>query len=162
MDWEILTPLKTAKIGPALWILLEDMVFNTPKGQFTVPAGYLTDHASVPRMFTSFVPPVKSALAEASILHDWFYNKDSEDVPREFADLCLKEICKANGGSSTLAGLAYRAVRIGGGSLYNKEFMREKIKREAYPRYQMCTHGMLCWIFLREGTWDHKALNPKG
>ncbi len=147
MDWAVLTALKTAKIGRKLWILLEPMVYYTPKGKFIVPAGFTTDHASVPRMFTSIVPPVQSELAEASILHDWFYSKDSEDVPREFADLCLRELTKIRGGSTALATAAWSAVRLGGRSFYNKEYMKEKIKREAYPGYKMCTPDMFRLIF---------------
>ena len=104
------------------------MSFLTPQGIFTVPEGYLTDHASVPRAFTGFVPPVQSELAEASILHDWFYNKDSEDVPRKFADLCLRELCISRGGSKAMAYAAWFAVRAGGGSLYNKEYYLDKLK----------------------------------
>lgn len=151
MEWAILTTLKTAKIGPALWILLEDMVYNTPRGQFTVPAGYLTDHASVPRAFTAVVPPVKSAIAEASILHDWFYNKDSEDVPREFADECLKELTKANGGSCTLANTAWVAVRAAASGLYNDHYSIDKLKDQAYPAFKYCTQGMLNDVFKIKG-----------
>lgn len=147
MEWKILNTLKTAKIGPKLWILLDDMHYETPVGQFTVPAGYLTDHASVPRAFTSVVPPVKSAVAEASILHDWFYNRDSKDVPRDFADLCIRELTLANGGSKALAYTTWAAVRAGGSTLYNKEFMKAKIMREAYDDFKYCTHDILKQIF---------------
>jgi hypothetical protein len=147
MDWKILTTLHTAKIGPALWILTKDMVYATPEGVFSVPAGYLTDHASVPRMFTSVVPPVKSAVAEASILHDWFYNKDSEDVPRAFADKCIKELTIANGGSKSLANVTYAAVRVGGRGLYNKEYSIDKL-RDAYPEFRDLDQLDLEAIFL--------------
>jgi hypothetical protein len=147
MDWRVLTALRTAKIGPKLWILLTPMEFITPNGPFVVPAGYLTDHASVPRVFTSVVPPVQSELAEASILHDWFYNKDSRDVPREFADLCLRELTIAKGGSKSLAYTAWSAVRLGGRSLYNKEYYNKKIKKSAYAEYSTCGTDMLNMIF---------------
>ena len=147
MEWGVLTALQTVKIGRKLWIVREPMVYNTPNGRFTVPAGYLTDHASVPRAFTAIVPPVQSCLAEASVLHDWFYNKDSRDVPREFADLCLRELTIAKGGSKSLGYTAWSAVRMGGGSLYNKEFYKEKIPREAYAEYKTCEPELLKLIF---------------
>ncbi len=147
MDFRVLTILKTAKIGPKLWILLDDMLYDTPMGQFKVPAGYLTDHASVPRVFTSVVPPVQSCVAEASILHDWFYNTDSKDVPREFADECIKELTKARGGSTLLGNVTWAAVRAGGGGLYNRAPFIDKLKTEAYPEFRYCTQGMLNQIF---------------
>jgi len=146
-NFKVLTVLKTAKIGPKLWILLDDMLYDTPMGRFRVPAGYLTDHASVPRAFTSIVPPVQSCVAEASILHDWFYNTDSKDVPRDFADECIKELCIARGGSKLLGRTTWAAVRVGGGGLYNKAPFIDKLKTEAYPEFQMCTQGMLMQIF---------------
>ena len=147
MDFKVNTILCTAKIGPKLWILLKPMNYDTPLGNFTVPAGYLTDHASVPRAFTSVVPPVQSCVAEASILHDWFYNTDSEDVPREFADECIKELTKARGGSALLGNVTWAAVRAGGGGLYNKAAFITKLKTEAYPEFMYADQDMLNQIF---------------
>lgn len=147
MEWRVLTALQTVKIGRKLWMLTRPMVYNTPRGSFVVPAGYITDHASVPRVFTSVVPPVQSCVAEASILHDWFYNKDSEDVPREFADLCLRELTIVRGGSTALGYAAWSAVRLGGGFLYNREFFSKKIHREAYPEFKGCTPDVLKIVF---------------
>lgn len=144
--FRVLTILKTAKIGPKLWILLDDMWYETPRGTFKVPKGYLTDHASVPRALTAIVPPVQSCIAEASVLHDWFYNTDSEDVPREFADECLKELTKSKGGSDALANTAWMAVRVGASCLYNKGPFIDKLKT-AYPEFMYCTQGLLMQIF---------------
>lgn len=148
--WRVCTSLSTTKIGKKLWILNEPMLYETPEGMFTVPAGYLTDHASVPRMFTSVVPPVQSCIAESSILHDWFYNTDSEDVPRPFADLCLKELALSLGGSKVVANAAYAAVRMGGGSLYNREPYWNKLKREGYPWVKYATKDILEEMFVGE------------
>lgn len=143
LPWKILTQLHTVKIGKAFWMLTKDMMFATPGGRYIVPEGFLFDHASVPRIATSIVPPVKSAIAEASVLHDWFYVTNSKNVPRKFADECLKHLTLANGGSKMLANLAYAAVRIGGGGLYNKQAQHEKIESRAYPRYKNKTHDEL-------------------
>ena len=147
MTWEVCTTLQTAKIGRKLWVLLAPMEYNTPKGRFIVPAGYLTDHASVPRAFTAIVPPVQSCIAESSILHDWFYNTDSEDVPREFADLCIRELALSIGGSKGVAYTAWTAVRVGGGSLYNKEPYWNKLQREAYDQFKYATPELLEAVF---------------
>jgi hypothetical protein len=136
MEWRVLTSLQTVKIGRKLWMLTAPMVYRTPHGNFLVPAGFITDHASVPRIFTSIIPPVQSAIAEASILHDWFYSKDSRIVSRKFADLCLRELTIANGGSKALGGIAWAAVRVGGRSSYRHCHSAEKIKQCAYPFFR--------------------------
>jgi len=135
-EWSVDSVLYTAKVGKALWMLTEPMLFTTPRGEDIVPRGFLFDHASVPRLFTSLVPPVKSAIAEPSVWHDWWYNKDSENLPRGYVDIGLRELIKANRGSNTLANAAYAAVLIGGKSSYNVIYYKEKIKTKAYPEYQ--------------------------
>jgi len=147
--WEVLTSLKTAKIGPGLWILLEDMEFNTSRGLFVVPAGFITDMASVPRALTWLVPPTKSEIAEASVLHDWFYSKNSIQVTRAFADRCLKEIMISRGATRKLGNIAYSGVRIGGTKHYRKDYDTKKLNK-AYPEYQMCTKGILEQIFIHK------------
>jgi hypothetical protein len=147
--WSVDSALKTVKVGPKLWMLLAPMKYTTPRGKFTVPKGYLTDHASVPRLFVRLVPPVQSAIAEASVLHDWFYNNDSPSVPRDFADKCLKELTIANGGTKALAYTAWTAVRCGGGGLYRKESYSVKIKRSCYDRYKRASVRRLRRIFIR-------------
>lgn len=147
--WSIDTALKTVKVGPKLWMLLAPMKYTTPRGKFVVPKGYLTDHASVPRLFVRIVPPVQSAIAEASVLHDWFYNNDSPSVPKDFADECLKELTIANGGTKALAVTAWGAVRGAFWTGYRKESYSAKIKRSCYPRWQRCTLRRLRRIFIK-------------
>jgi len=147
-EWQILTPLSTVKVGIKLWMLTRAMKFNTPEGKFKVPVGFLFDHASVPRIFTRIVPPVKSAIAEASVLHDWFYNKESKDVPRKFADECLKELTRVRGGSKALCFNAHTAVRLGGGGLYNKIYFEEKMV-DVYPEHKGLTAKELKLKILR-------------
>lgn len=144
--WGVRTPLCTAKIGPGLWILLKDMEFMTPRGLFKVPAGFIIDMASVPRALTWLVPPTKSEIAEASVLHDWFYSKNSIQVTRAFADTCLRELMVAKGSSRSLANVAYTGVRVGGRKHYRKDYDIAKLNK-AYPVYQMCSTGLLKDIF---------------
>jgi hypothetical protein len=147
--WSVDSALKTVKIGPKLWMLLAPMKYTTPRGKFTVPKGYLTDHASVPRFFIRIVPPVQSEIAEASVLHDWFYNNNSPSVPRDFADKCLRELTIANGGDKSMAYAAWSAVRTCGWRLYRKESYVEKIARSCYDRWKRCTLRRLKRIFIK-------------
>lgn len=134
--WEILSTLGTYKIGPRLWILFQNFVVRTPRGIFVIPRGYVTDHASVPRAFWTLIPPVADEIAEASIPHDYFYTKDSMEVPRKFADECLKEIARVNGASWITAQAAHKAVRVASWGLYRKKYSWDKIPGGAYRRFR--------------------------
>lgn len=97
------------------WRLTAPLVFQSNiLGQtITVPAGFVTDFASVPRL--PFVYLAEGGKGEkAATLHDWAYT--SQFVSREQADALLREALLACGYSSFTAGLFYAAVRVGGGS----------------------------------------------
>ena len=137
--WEILSTLGTYKIGSRLWILSHDFVIRTPRGIRVIPRGYITDFASVPRLFWTLIPPVADEIAEASIPHDYFYTKDSDEVPRKFADECLKEIARVNGASWITAQAAHKAVRLAAKGLYRKQYSWDKIPKGAYPKFRDMT-----------------------
>lgn len=79
----------------------------------TVPAGFATDFASVPR-----IPVVYLAAGgkgeRAAVAHDWAYSAQFCD--RQTADRLLREALRATGYSAALAGLFYAAVRAFGAS----------------------------------------------
>ncbi len=52
------------------WRLARPMEYEGESETFTVPAGYVTDLASVPRALLWLVPPY-GAYTRAAILHDW-------------------------------------------------------------------------------------------
>jgi hypothetical protein len=79
---------------------------------FTVPAGSLTDFASVPRIAVAFLLTGDTA-HEASALHDWLYG--SHVVTRSVADAVLREAAIVSGVPAWRASLLYYGVRIGGG-----------------------------------------------
>jgi hypothetical protein len=54
--------IKVEKIGKRQWKLLEDFRF--------VPAGFVTNGASVPRILWWFLDPATEAF-EAAVIHDW-------------------------------------------------------------------------------------------
>ena len=56
--------------------------------EITVPAGFITDFASVPRMFWPIVPPV-GPYCEASVLHD--YLRGQVSCSRFLADAIFRE-----------------------------------------------------------------------
>jgi hypothetical protein len=57
--------------GPATWVLTVPLVWTGTKGDtFVVPAGFVTDFATVPRFLHWEVAPY-GAYTRAAVLHDW-------------------------------------------------------------------------------------------
>lgn len=81
----------------------------------TVPVGFVTDYASVPR-----IPFVYDILADrgdaAATLHDWLYTLPHDGVSRKQADGVLKEALEVQGVPAWMAWQFYIGVRIGGRS----------------------------------------------
>jgi hypothetical protein len=102
------------KDEPATWRLLEPLVYQSDvAGQtFTVPAGFVTDLASTPRI--PFVYEIGGGVANmASVIHDWIYT--THVVPRNVADAVLREASAVNGMSWLRRQIMWLGVRIGGG-----------------------------------------------
>lgn len=88
-----------------------------------VPAGFLTDLASIPRvarwLFTGHGKTRKPA-----VLHDYLYYNNLGE--RKDADLLFRMAMKAEGMSAWRAQIAYRAVRIGGWAAWNSHQRRKE------------------------------------
>lgn len=64
-----LQTIKVEKIGKRMWKVQEDFTFHYGK-TVTVPKGFITDGASVPRIFWWFLDPA-TELFEAGVVHDY-------------------------------------------------------------------------------------------
>lgn len=119
-----------------LWIVKKGFVFyldETRKKKVVVPQGYLTDGASVPRVFWSLIPPWGS-YGQAAVLHDWLceylgYLDGETFVPltrRQVDDLLLQAMCDLGVGKFTRltiwAGVRlYEYVSLGTPDKYNSQ-----------------------------------------
>lgn len=98
--------------GPPLWRVLAAVVYHvgglpSPLGwTVTVPAGYVTDLASVPRWLRWTVD--RDELAPAAVLHD--YLLDVEGLAPEIAHACFYEAALASGCGRSTAAAAWAAV----------------------------------------------------
>lgn len=97
------------------WVLVEPLVYQSDVAGrvITVPAGFQTDLASVPRL------PVVYLLAgdcarEAAVVHDYLYC--THIVERATADAILREASAVTGVPAWRAALMYAGVRLGGAS----------------------------------------------
>lgn len=97
------------------WSLTQPLSFDSKVlgGRVTVPVGFVTDFASVPR-----VPVVYLAEGgrgdKAAVIHDWLYT--TQAVDRATADAVLREALVACGYGTGTAGAFWLAVRAFGGS----------------------------------------------
>lgn len=98
-------------------IVIEPVVYQSDAAKITitVPFGFVTDFASVPRL------PVVYWLAgdtsrEAAVVHDYLYSTGL--VARSVADAVLREASQATGVPGWRRWLMWVGVRIGGASHY--------------------------------------------
>lgn len=86
--------------------------------RITVPKGFVTDFASIPRVFQSIFQKDDTRWAKAVILHDYLY--ETRIFSRAIADLILFEAMKIKT-PLWICILFYVAVRIGGNKIYNED-----------------------------------------
>lgn len=90
----------------------------------TIPAGFVTDWASVPWWLDGFVPSF-GPYAPATIPHDYLYSVGGvlpcgDAFTRKQVDDLFLDLLKELGVSWAKRSAMYRAVRLGGGSGWNK------------------------------------------
>jgi len=86
----------------------------------TVPRGYVTDFASIPRAAWAALDPEDPIIAWPSVIHDYLYSckgtlPDGTTYIREQADAVLREAMEFCGASLFKRETVYEAVRAGGG-----------------------------------------------
>lgn len=129
-----ITNLETEKIGDQLWRVTSPLVFSELyKG---VPEGFVTDGASCPKILWALCAPMSGPQAEAAILHDYLYSKDSRYVYtlRKQADKIFLDAMLADGTPKWKAHLIYWGVRLGGGKSFKACHSKDKLKGVQYGR----------------------------
>ena len=90
---------------------------------YHVPAGFVTDGASVPRIFWGFLPPVDEYFPAAAV-HDYLLSFDREN--RDFADRAFLECLREIGVSVTVREALYRSVRLYSALRWFKNFLKSR------------------------------------
>ena len=88
-------------------------------GDIEIPAGTLSDGASVPRMFWAIFSPFDGDYFDSAILHDMLYRDRTTKLTRAQVDLLFLEAMESLGVGWIKRTLVYRAVRLGGGKPWN-------------------------------------------
>jgi len=114
--------------GSRIFRLTAAFRYRSPVGTITIPKGFYTDGASVPKMFWNIFSPWGSYFS-AALVHDYLYSKDSDDsfpvADRKEADLIFKEAMFNAGVGWITRETVYRAVRLGGWASYKQKFSKD-------------------------------------
>ncbi len=126
------------------WVLRKDFSYDVGKENsgetITVPTGFITDFASVPRLFWMFFPRW-GKYGNAAVIHDYLYWKQEKKYPRKKADeIFLEGMRDALNVSKIKSGTLYTAVRIGGKSAWNKN---KKDKQKGIRKFIKLTGEMI-------------------
>ena len=105
------------KNGRQLWLVIADFAYESDVAgaTITVPSGYVTDFASVPRI--PFVYDHLGDIAQRpAVIHDYLYSKG--ELARDVADGILLEAMELTEIPWAKRRLIYLGVRFGGRSHY--------------------------------------------
>ena len=95
--------------------LVQALVFDSAvlNRTVTVPAGFLTDLASIPRPLWNILPPV-GKYDEAAVVHDLLYQQAPDGWMRAQAVAVLREAMEVCGVNALQRWMIYQGVRAGG------------------------------------------------
>jgi hypothetical protein len=97
------------------WTLLTHFFYDGPQGSWTVPAGFETDFASIPRVFWRLLPPV-GRYGKAAVIHDFLYRTGS--ASRAVADRVFLDAMEVLGVGWLTRHVMFLAVRAFGWTAY--------------------------------------------
>lgn len=103
------------------WRILNEFIFESPSPDFPsvlIPAGFITDFASIPRLFWRWMPPTDRRIGKIAVVHDWYYRSPEISVSREQADNALRAGMKVLGANRFDREVVYYAVRAGGSGAF--------------------------------------------
>ena len=121
MAWQI-GPLKVETLRENAWGLLEYRLLEplcvelqTNGGRrsslrIEVPAGFVTDFASVHRFWWRWVPPAGN-YAPAAVVHDWFY-RHPHGITRFLADALFRDLMASLGVPGWKRWVMWASVRV--------------------------------------------------
>jgi hypothetical protein len=115
-------PLHVSRFKEPVYVLLKPIAWSPNPNQqqkhtrVEVPKGFVTDFASIPRIFWSMLRP-DGDYTYPAIIHDHLYW--AQDRSRQVADEIFRFAMEDFGIASTPAAAIFNAVRVGGGSAWD-------------------------------------------
>lgn len=108
--------------GSRTFIVAHYFRYISSLGTVTVPTGFRTDGASIPKAFWNILEPF-GPYFPAALVHDYLYSGASDGhftTDRQTADMLFKEAMFNLGVGWPTRETIYRAVRLFGGRSYKK------------------------------------------
>jgi len=99
------------------WTVMQPLIYQSDVAwrTITVPVGFVTDLASVPRLPFIYLLAGDTS-SEAAVVHDYLYS--TKAVPRDVADKVLREASEVTGVPAWRRWMMWCGVRLGGSSHY--------------------------------------------
>lgn len=131
-----LSELKYKQLDERNIELLEPLKYQVGRLIITIPAGFISDGASTPKVLWVFFPPWDKRYAVASIIHDYLYSElNITGLNKELSDEIFIKIMEENGVGIIKRRLMYRAV-----SMFGSVFFKPKVKFEGYKQKALVDH----------------------
>lgn len=101
--------------------LMNEYRYVSSFGEICVPKDFITDGASIPKVFWSIISPFDDYFG-AAVIHDYLYNHETTylDYSRKECDLIFKEAMFNLGVPWFRRETIYRAVQTFGGNSFRK------------------------------------------
>lgn len=113
---------------------------------FTVPQWFVTDLASVPRIFESVISNNAPDILRAAILHDWLYQNQGRipeqklQFTRRESDMILREGMRSVGATWRRRWLVWISVRVGGKVPWNTARIRRPLLAMKFTHWLHTEH----------------------
>ena len=117
-------PLIVKYLDGHWWELVEGFEYQDEDNIIKVPQGFLTDFASIPRIFWSIVGSPSGKYGKAAVIHDWLYA--THTTTRRKADKIFREAMKVLKVKWWKRRLIWIAIRAFGRKAWNKHKKKEK------------------------------------
>lgn len=122
-----ITKLKLKSINDGKCILEDDYIYSINGFLITVPKGFITDGASIPKSLQWIYDPYGKYI-KAAVIHDYLYSKYNDTgINRTLADKIFDFIMKETGVNAKTRRKFYVAVKY-----FGKIFWQDKLKNEGY------------------------------
>jgi hypothetical protein len=115
-------PLYLKYLDGTDWEVDRTFTYVTDDGRtILVPAGFVTDFASIPRFFWRLLPPT-GRYGKAAVIHDFLYRTPTAPFTRAEADQVFADAMADLGVRAATRRAMWAAVRTFGGGAYQPRF----------------------------------------
>ena len=126
-----ITKLKLKPINDSKCILEDDYIYSINGFLITVPKGFITDGASIPKSLQWLYNPFGRYI-KAAIVHDFLYSSyNNTGINRTLADKIFRHIMQETGVDNRTVRRFYTAVRCFGETSWKPKLLNEGYKDKA-------------------------------